>query len=93
MSLTLIHIALSLALFFSQFCLSIRTSSHSTEFSVLISAYVMTAASIVSLFAPLVVPEWSPSYETLALLSAVLIFQRVTAKYWINKNDDIRRMA
>lgn len=92
MSLTLIHIALSLALFFSQFCLSIRTS-HNTEFSVLVSVYAITVASIVSLFAPVVFPGWSPSYETLALLSAVLIFQRVTAKYWINKNDDIRRMA
>lgn len=82
MTLTAIHVALSLALFYSQFCRSVKTD-HTTHTPVLAAFYGLTAASIFSLFAPVILPGWRPSWDTLALLLAILIVQAATAHYWI----------
>lgn len=82
MTLTLIHVALSLALFYSQFCRSVKTD-HTTHTSILAAFYALTAASIFSLFAPVILPGWRPSWDTLALLVAILIVQAVTARFWV----------
>lgn len=81
MTLTVIHVALSLALFYSQFCRSVKTD-HTTHAPVLAAFYGLTAASIFSLFAPVILPDWRASWETLALLLAILVVQAVTARFW-----------
>lgn len=81
MTLTVIHVALSLALFYSQFCRSVKTD-HTTHAPVLVAFYGLTAASIFSVFAPIILPGWRPSWDTLALLSSVIVVQLVTSRYW-----------
>lgn len=92
-SLTVIHVTLSLALLASQFCWAVATDKH-TRMPILLSFYALTAAAVLSLFAPLVLDQWRPSWETVALLAAITAVQVVTSRYWRNgtprqfQNDD-----
>lgn len=81
MSLTTIHVILALALLYSQFCRAIKTD-HNTKLPVLLAFYLLTAATVFVLFAPAVVPGWTPSIDTVALLFAVVVVQGVTAIHW-----------
>lgn len=79
--LTLIHVILSLALLYSQFCRSVKTDCN-TRPGILAAFYLLTGAAILSLFAPLVLPGWRPSLETIALLFAITVVQAVTSRFW-----------
>lgn len=79
--MTTAHVVLSLLLFFVQFSRATKTS-RSTRPAILLSFWMLTAASVVSLFAPIVFPGWNPSFETLLLLAAISAVQFVTARYW-----------
>ena len=81
MSLTHIHVILCLALLYSQFCRAVKTD-HTTRPSVLAAFYFLTVAVVVSLFAPLILPGWQPSPDSILFLLAVLIVQAVTAVHW-----------
>lgn len=81
MTLTLIHVVLSLALFYSQFCRSVKTDCN-TRPGILAAFYLLTGAAILSLFAPLVLPGWRPSLETIALLFAITVVKAVTSRFW-----------
>ena len=81
MSLTFIHVVLSLALLYSQFCRSVKTDCN-TRAGILAAFYLLTGAAILSLFAPLVLPGWRPSLDTVALLFAITIVQAATSKFW-----------
>lgn len=81
MSLTDFHIALSCALLYSQFCRAVKTD-HSTKLPVLLAFYMLTAAAIFSLFAPLVIQGWSPTLDSVFMLFAILVLQAVTALHW-----------
>lgn len=81
MILTTLHVVLSLMLLYSQFCRAVKTD-HSTRGTVLVGFYGLTAASIFSLFAPVVLPGWRPSWDTLVLLLSIVIVQAVTSRYW-----------
>lgn len=81
MSLTFFHVVLSLALLYSQFCRSVKTDRN-THVGVLAAFYILTGASILSLFAPLVIQDWRPSLETIALLFAITVVQAVTSRFW-----------
>ena len=81
MTLTLIHVVLSLALLYSQFCRSVKTDCN-TRPGILAAFYLLTGAAILSLFAPLVLPGWRPSLETIALLFSITVVQAVTSKFW-----------
>ncbi len=78
---TTVHVVLSFALLYSQFCRSVKTD-HTTHGGVLLAFYLLTAASVLSLFAPLVIPNWRPSLETIALLFAITVLQAVTSHFW-----------
>lgn len=79
--LTLIHVILSLTLLYSQFCRSVKTDCN-TRPGILAAFYLLTGAAILSLFAPLVLPGWRPSLETIALLFAITVVQAVTSRFW-----------
>lgn len=79
--MTAAHVLLALGLLYSQFCRSLKTD-HTTHAPVLIAFYILTAAAIFSLFAPVILPSWHPSWETLALMFAYLCVQAATARYW-----------
>lgn len=81
MSLTFIHVVLSLALLYSQFCRSVKTDNN-THAGILAAFYLLTGAAILSLFAPLVLPNWRPSIETIVLLFAICVVQAVTSRFW-----------
>ena len=81
MSLTFIHVVLSLALLYSQFCRSVKTDSN-THTGILAAFYLLTVAAVLSLFAPLVLPNWRPSIETIVLLFAIAVVQAATSKFW-----------
>ena len=81
MTLTFIHVALSLALLYSQFCRSVKTDCN-THAGILAAFYLLTAAAVLSLFAPLVLPGWRPSLDTVALLVAITVVQAATSKFW-----------
>ena len=81
MTLTFIHGVLSLALLYSQFCRSVKTDCN-TRPGILAAFYLLTGAAILSLFAPLVLPGWRPSLETIALLFAITVVQAVTSRFW-----------
>ena len=80
---TMLHVMLSLALLGSQFCRAIATDKH-TRLPILLAFYALTAAAVFSLFAPIVIKGWRPSWETVALLAAITAVQIVTARYWRN---------
>lgn len=80
---TVLHVMLSLALLGSQFCRAIATDKH-TRLPILLAFYALTAAAVFSLFAPIVLKGWRPSWETVALLAAITAVQVVTARYWRN---------
>lgn len=80
---TILHVMLSLALLGSQFCRAIATDKH-TRLPILLAFYALTAAAVFSLFAPIVVKDWHPSWVTIALLAAITLVQWVTAHYWKN---------
>jgi hypothetical protein len=86
--LTTAHVILSLALLYSQFCRSVKMHGGATRMPVLVAFYVLTAASILSLFAPVVLPGWRPSWDTLALLTSIIIVQFVTSKFWQHGTPD-----
>ena len=75
------HVLLSIALFCTQFCRAVNTD-RSTRRSVLLSFYLLTAASILSAFAPAVLPGWRPSWDSIFLLLAIIAVQGVTAHFW-----------
>lgn len=77
----LIHVVLSLALLYSQFCRSVKTDCN-THAGILAAFYLLTGAAILSLFAPLVIPGWHPSLETIGLLFAITVVQAVTSRFW-----------
>lgn len=81
MTLTFIHVVLSLALLYSQFCRSVKTDCN-THAGILAAFYLLTAAAVLSLFAPLVLPGWRPSLDTVALLVAITVVQAATSKFW-----------
>ena len=81
MTLTLIHVVLSLALLYSQFCRSVKTDCN-TRPGILAAFYLLTGAAILSLFAPLVLPGWRPSLDTVALLFAITVVKAATSKFW-----------
>ena len=81
MTITFIHVVLSLALLYSQFCRSVKTDSN-THAGILAALYLLTAAAVLSLFAPLVLPGWRPSLDTVALLFAITVVQAATSKFW-----------
>lgn len=81
MTLTLIHVVLSLALLYSQFCRSVKTDCN-TRAGILAAFYLLTVAAVLSLFAPLVLPGWQPSLDTIALLFAITVVQAATSKFW-----------
>ena len=81
MTLTLIHVVLSLALLYSQFCRSVKTDCN-TRPGILAAFYLLAGAAILSLFAPLVLPGWRPSLDTVALLFAITVVQAVTSRFW-----------
>jgi hypothetical protein len=81
MSLTDLHIALSLALLYSQFCRAVKTDA-STKLPILLAFYLLTAAVVFSLFAPLVVPNWRATPDSIFMLFAILALQAVTAFHW-----------
>lgn len=76
-----LHVAAAIALFLVQFSRATKTS-RSTRPAILLSFWLLTAASVVALFAPLVLPRWQPSYETIFLLISIAAVQWVTARYW-----------
>lgn len=80
---TMLHVMLSLALLVSQFCRAIATDKH-TRMPILLAFYALTAAAVFSLFAPIVLKGWRPSWDTVALLAAITAVQVVTARYWRN---------
>lgn len=80
---TILHVMLSMALLASQFCRAIATDKH-TRLPILLAFYSLTAAAVFSLFAPIVLKGWRPSWETVALLAAITAVQVVTARYWRN---------
>lgn len=80
---TMLHVMLSLALLGSQFCRAIATDKH-TRLPILLAFYALTAAAVFSLFAPIVLKGWRPSWDTVALLAAITAVQVVTARYWRN---------
>lgn len=86
--LTTVHVILSLVLLYSQFCRSVKMHGGATHMPVVIAFYALTAASILSLFAPVVLPGWRPSWDTLALLASITIVQFVTSKYWQHGTPD-----
>lgn len=75
------HVLLSFVLFCTQFCRAVKTDS-STHRDVLLSFYFLTAASILSMFAPAVLPGWWPSWDSIALLLAIIAVQTVTSRFW-----------
>ena len=77
---TMLHVMLSLALLASQFCRAIATDKH-TRLPILLAFYALTAAAVFSLFAPVVIVGWRPSWDTAALLAAITAVQVVTARY------------
>lgn len=79
--LTTWHVVLSVILFCSQFCRAVKTDK-STARAVLLSFYGLTAASIFSMFAPVVLPGWRPSWDGIALLLAIIFVQLVTSRFW-----------
>lgn len=81
MTLAFIHVVLSLALLYSQFCRSVKTDCN-THAGILAAFYLLTAAAVLSLFAPLVLPGWRPSLDTVALLVAITVVQAATSKFW-----------
>ncbi len=81
MSLTFFHVVLSLALLYSQFCRSVKMDCN-THGGILAAFYLLTAAAVLSLFAPLVLPGWRPSLDTVALLFAITVVQAATSKFW-----------
>ena len=81
MSLTFIHVVLSLALLYSQFCRSVKTDNN-THAGILAAFYLLTATAVLSLFAPLVLPDWRPSPDTIAILFAITVVQAATSKFW-----------
>ena len=81
MTLTLIHVVLSLALLYSQFCRSVKMDCN-TRAGILAAFYLLTGAAILSLFAPLVLPGWRPSLDTVALLFSITVVQAATSKFW-----------
>lgn len=83
MSMTEIHVFLSVALFYSQFCRSVKMGPD-TNLAVQAAFYSLTVASVVCMFAPVVVPGWKPTIDKLMLLAAILIVQAVTARFWIH---------
>lgn len=83
MTMTEIHIALSAALFYSQFCRSVKMGSD-THIAIQAAFYTLTVASVVCLFAPIVIKGWEPCIEKLFLLGSILIVQAATARFWIH---------
>ena len=81
MTLTLIYVVLSLVLLYSQFCRSVKTDCN-THAGILAAFYLLTAAAVLSLFAPLVLPDWRPSPDTIAILFAITVVQAATSKFW-----------
>lgn len=80
--LTTAHVILSAALLYSQFCRSVKMDGSAAHMPVVLAFYGLTAASILSLFAPVVIPGWRPSWETLALLLSIFVLQLVTSRFW-----------
>jgi hypothetical protein len=76
-----VHIVLCLALLYSQFCRAVKTD-RTTKLPVLLAFYVLTAAVVFSLFAPVVLPGWQPSLDSILFMLAVLVVQAVTATHW-----------
>jgi len=76
---------LCLALFYSVFCRSVRTS-HTTKIDVRIAIFCMGVASLVGLGAP--VYGWEPDWIVLMLLFSIVLMQIVTATHWVNKVPD-----
>lgn len=81
-NLTLLHVIMSSLLLYSQFCRAVKMDGSCTHLSVILAFYFLTAASIFSLFAPVVVPGWRPSLEMLLLLASTTVVQLVTSRYW-----------
>lgn len=77
------HEALSLALFYSCFCRAVHMST-ATRVPILLAFWLLGAASVLAVFAPVVIPGWQPDYVTLALILAILVVQYTTAYYWRN---------
>ena len=86
MTLTLIHVVLSLALLYCQFFRSVKTDCN-TRAGILAAFYLLTVAAVLSLFAPLVLPGWQPSLDTIALLFAITVVQAATRCPWGFVND------
>jgi len=81
--LTISHVTLSFVLLVSQFCRAVATDKH-TRLPILLAFYALTAAAVFSMFAPIVLKGWRPSWETIALLASITAVQVVTARYWRN---------
>ena len=81
MSLTYVHVILCLALLYSQFCRAVKTD-RTTKLPVLLAFYALTVAVVFSLFAPVILPGWQPSPDSVLFMFAVLVVQAVTAMHW-----------
>lgn len=79
--LAALHAVLALALFFTQFCRAVATD-HKTRPTILLAFYALTAAAVFAFFAPIILPGWRPSWETVVLMAAMTGVQGATARYW-----------
>lgn len=76
-----IHEILSIILFYTCFCRAVKTDE-TTRFSILVAFWFMSAASVISMFAPLVIPNYQPDFVTLTLLFAIVLVQVVASYHW-----------
>jgi len=70
---------LCLALFWSVFCRSVRTSA-STKFDIRVAIFLVGLSSLVGLGAPLY--GWEPDTVTLAIVTSIVVMQVVMAQHW-----------
>ncbi len=88
--LLVIHEILSFMLFYSCFCRSVKMTPD-TERDIRLAFWVLSIASVVSLFAPL--QGWRPDYIHIVLLIAFSVVQFSTAKYWRHETPEHFRKA
>ncbi len=82
MLMMITHEILSLFLFYTCFCRSVKMSLQ-TDREIRLAFWALSVASVVSIFAPL--QGFEPNGVTCILLASIDIVQTVTAKHWKHK--------
>lgn len=77
----LIYEILSCTLFYTCFCRAVKTDE-TTRLSILLAFWVMSAASVVCIFAPLVFKGYTPDFVTILLLFSIVLVQVVASYHW-----------